>query len=109
MDPSILTRFQKFNLREEETEGVQLSSSDIQASTEECMKSLIGEIYRENVANYTGLKNSLSTLWTSIGPLKIRELWVNLYQFVFATHDNKIKILNGKTWTFDVQFLILKP
>lgn len=109
MDSTVLNRFQKLKLRLEEEDGFYLSSSNIQASTEECIRSLIGKVYGEKITNFTGLKNTLSALWSFIGPLEIRELGVNQYQFVFSSQDDKRRILNGKTWTFDAEFLILKP
>lgn len=31
-----------------------------------------------------------------------------MYQFVFASQEDKLRVLNGKAWTFDSQYLILK-
>lgn len=55
------------------------------------------------------MKNILTFLWANIGLVKIREIGINLYQFVFASQRDKLQILNGKAWTFDSQFIILKP
>lgn len=48
-------------------------------------------------------------MWYLNGPLKIRELGVNHYQFVFENQHAKMRVLNGRAWTFDSQFIILKP
>lgn len=76
---------------------------------EERHRSLIGKIHGEKVANYTGLQKELTKIWGFSGPFKVRELGVNLYQFVFASQKEKMKVLHGKAWTFDSQFIILKP
>lgn len=34
---------------------------------------------------------------------------INLYQFIFANQEDKMKVLNGNAWTFNSQCLILKP
>lgn len=86
-----------------------ISRSDVQSSTEERSRCLISKIYGEKVANFARVKNTLSLLWSFIGPMKIRELGTNLYQFVFDSQRDKDSIQQGKAWTFDSQFLILKP
>lgn len=109
MDPDILTRLQSLNLKEEEEMGFHLEHSDITVSREECQRSLIGKVYDEKIVNFTGLKNTLTTLWSSSGAFKIRELGVNMFQFVFfANRQDMMKVLNGKAWTFDAQFIVLK-
>lgn len=107
MEQSILNRLENVKLMDEEVVGIQVNSADIQTSTEECQRSLIGQIHGDKVANFSGLKNTLSLLWKSIGAFQIRELGVNLYQFVFSSPSAQLKILAGKTWTFNSQFLIL--
>lgn len=109
MDLNILNYFQNFKLGAEKDVGFQLELEVVQASTEECQRSLIGKLYGEKVANLTGLKNTLVVMWSSANSFKTRELGMNLYQFVFATQEDKQKVLNGKAWTFDSQFLVLKP
>lgn len=108
MDSVLLSKLQKFKLRDEEESGVRFSRSDVQSSTEECSRCLIGKIYGEKVANFARLKNTLSLLSSFIGPMKIRELGTNFYQFVFESQRVKDRIQQGKAWTFDSQFLILK-
>lgn len=51
----------------------------------------------------------LSSIWAGTEPEKIREMGINLYQFVFANQEEKLRVLNGKAWTFDSHFLLLKP
>lgn len=61
------------------------------------------------MANFTGLKNMLLSVWVGTGPVKIRELGVNMYQFVFSNQEDKMRVLNVKAYTFDSHFLLLKP
>lgn len=81
----------------------------IWCSKDEWSRSLIGKIFGDKVANYFGLKNTLSILWPSTDPVKIKEMRVNLFQFIFANQTDKMRVLNRKGWTFDSQLLILKP
>lgn len=109
MDPTILQRFQNFKLKPDEESGLTLEFKDIQFSHEECERSLIGKIWGEKVANFSGLKNTLPAMWPFAGHVKVREMGVNLYQFVFVSQAVQKRILGGKAWTFDGQYLILKP
>lgn len=93
----------------EEDLGFHLEQEDVQISTAECNRSLIGKLFGDIVANFTGLKNSLAALWSSVQPFTTIELGMNLFQFVFASEQDKQKVLCGKAWTFDSQFLVLKP
>lgn len=47
-------------------------------------------------------------IWTGVGQVKMRELGINLNQFVFAFQEDKLKVLRGKASTFDSQYLLLK-
>lgn len=89
--------------------GFVIHTEEIQASKDECLRSLIGKLYGKKLANYTGHRNTLCKLSSFIGPIKYREFGLNLYQIVFASQNEKLQIQHGKVWTFDAQFLILKP
>lgn len=97
MDQEILQRLQRFQLKEEEKEGFQLDPDDIKGSEEECSRSLVGKVFGEKVANFTGLRNMFSTLWARSGQRTVREMGVNLFQFVFDSQENMNYILNSKT------------
>ena len=92
----MLDRLRNFKLRNEEENGLQLDSIDIKSSKDEYFRNLFGKIYGEKMVDYTGLKNTLSSLWSNIGQFKICELGVNRYQFVFASQEDKTRILRGK-------------
>lgn len=109
MDSELLTRLQSFSLCEAEDKGFRLDLTDVKASKEECKQSLIGKLHGSKTANITGISNTFASIWTGIGPFRVRELGSNLFQFIFASQHDKLRILNSKTWTFEGQFLLLKP
>lgn len=74
MDADIINSFHSFQLQEEEELGFQLKQSDITFSNEKCRNSLLGKIHRDRVANFTGLKNTLNSIWLTASPFKIQEL-----------------------------------
>lgn len=71
MDAEVLNRLSKFRVRENEEKGVVLVQNDIRNRKEECERSLLGQIWGQKDANYTGLKNTLYKLWCHEGELKI--------------------------------------
>lgn len=109
MDPAVLSQLQSLKLINAEEHGPLIEPSDFSSSAEDCKKSLIGKIHGDKVANYTGIKSTFSSLWTNIAPFKLRELGKNLFHFFFASHEDLQIILHHKAWTFDGQFLLLKP
>lgn len=109
MDATVLNQFKNFRLEAEENGGCDLEVEDVTVSSAECDRSLIGKLYGEKVANFTGLKNTLAIMWSSVRPFKTRELGVNLYQFTFESEQDRLKVLHGKAWSFESQFLVFKP
>lgn len=109
MEKEILQRFQQFRLQEIEEDRLLVAEEDVQGSQEEWLRSLVGKIYGDKKANFTGVRKVFSSLWMDSGLLKIRELGSNLYLFVFDTQEQKLKVLNGKAWTYESQLLLLKP
>lgn len=101
MEGTVLDRLPNIKLNDEEDGGFNLSEEDISTSMAECKRSLIGKVFGEKVTNFFCLKNTLTLLRSTIGPVKIKVLGINLYQLVFTRHSDKMRILHGKVWTFD--------
>lgn len=55
-----------------------------------------------------GLCNTMIAIWPTKEAFKIRELGKNLFQFVFSNMEDLRQAVNGRVWTFDQQYLILK-
>lgn len=109
MDAEVLTRLSKFQLKENEEEGVVLVQHDIKNRTAECERSLLGQIWGQKDANYTGLKNTLFKLWCPDGEMKTVELGPNYFQFTFSRKEEMDRVLLKRPWHFDNQILVLQP
>lgn len=103
-----MERLRSFQLSTEEVVGVEIEEVDVVDSKEECNRSLVGKIYGEKRINFVGLRNTMTTIWPAKEPFKVRELGTNLFQFVFSNQEDMRRVINGKTWTFDQYYLILK-
>ncbi|KAK6157964.1 hypothetical protein DH2020_005278 [Rehmannia glutinosa] len=108
MDQEIAGRTKRFALTSGEKEEIALEEQDVFRSKAECTRSLIGKIFGTRKVNFTGLRNTMSSIWHTKETFTVREIGMNLFQFVFYSQEDKLKVLKGKTWTFDNQYLILR-
>lgn len=108
METELVARLFSFSFSEAEKQSILLEEEDVAFSKEECIRSLFGKVHGYRKANFAGLKNTLSSIWPISDPFILRELGFNLFQFVFTNQEDKHKVLNGKRWSFDKQFIVLK-
>ncbi|CAA0833793.1 Unknown protein, partial [Striga hermonthica] len=108
MEQELSDRMIKIKLSDKEGDEVELLDTDIALGLHECQLSLIGKSYGEKRINFNGLKTTLSGIWITKEPFTIKNLGGNKFQFLFQNEEDKEKILNGKTWSFDGQYLLLK-
>ena len=80
---------------------------DVDVGIAECQNNLIGKVMGEKVANYTGIKNFVTTAWGFPKDMKVVELGPNLFQFIIPSLEAREKIVNGGPWNFDNQPLVL--
>lgn len=78
-----MERLRRFQLSTEEVVGIEIEEVDVVDSKEECSRSLVGKIYGDKRVNFVGLRNTMLVIWPTKEPFKVRELGVNLFQFVF--------------------------
>ncbi|GER29363.1 zinc ion binding [Striga asiatica] len=65
-------------------------------------------IYGEKRVNFGAFKATIISLWGMRAPISVRNLGNNMFQFIFHNIEEKEWILQGKSWNFDGQYLILK-
>ncbi|CAA0831374.1 Unknown protein [Striga hermonthica] len=101
-------KIRKFKLSEKEESGLQIEEHDFALGVKDCRLSLIGKVYGEKKVNFSGLKATLGSIWVTQKQFSIRNIGINLFQFIFESEKDKQKVLHGKTWSFDGQYLLLK-
>lgn len=109
MDPEVLETLGKFRLQDREDGEVEINETDTRASRDACKLSLVGRVFRENIVNFTGLKQTMSKLWCVKGELRVIELKPKTFQFVFSKEEERMRALEKRSWTFDNQLLVLVP
>ncbi|KAH7835506.1 hypothetical protein Vadar_026778 [Vaccinium darrowii] len=108
LDEELSRRFKSFRLTEDELGEIDLDPDDIKASEEECRTSLFGKIISQKPVNLGGLKTTMGLVWGNPKNFRVIEIGKGIYQFIFPTETDTIRILNGKPWFFNNHFLILE-
>lgn len=104
MDEDLVNQFSKFKLKPQEVNGIDIVVKDIAHRQDECERSLLGKIWGNKTANFTGLRNTLTPLWCHKGELRVVELSSNFFQFIFSNKEEKERVLMKRPWIFDNQF-----
>lgn len=107
MAEEMVSKFSRFKLKGKEEEGVDLDQKDVRMSKEECTGSLMGRIWGEKSANFTGIKSTFGQLWCQKGSLKVIELGSNFYQFIFSEMEERDRVMLKRPWFFENQFLVM--
>ncbi|CAA0843064.1 Unknown protein [Striga hermonthica] len=108
MEQDIVDQMHRFALSDKESSGIEISDTDAEPGVLECSLSLIGKIVGEKKASIGGLRTMMGMIWKTGRLFSIRVLDHNLFQFLFQSEEDITKVLKGKAWTFDGQYLLLK-
>ncbi|KAK6158751.1 hypothetical protein DH2020_006065 [Rehmannia glutinosa] len=108
MDGDVVDSLKRFSLMEEELVGVTLDEKDVVKGVEESKLSLFGKLHGLKKANFVGFKIFLNGIWFTKKSFQMRELGMNLFQFVFQSEEDKNKIFKSRVWTFGNQYILLK-
>lgn len=102
-----MKRLSRFKLQEEESGRIKIERDDVVSCKEEGRRSLVGRLWGSKSANFSGLKNTVSSLWCQNGSLKVVELGQNFFQFVFSDLREKERVWQRRPWHFDSQLIVL--
>ena len=59
--------------------------------------------------NISGIKSFSSNMWSFAKNLRVIEIGVNMFQFIFSNRYDMDRILNDRPWVFDNLPLVLLP
>ncbi|CAA0819886.1 Unknown protein [Striga hermonthica] len=107
MGDDLADKLQQFKLSGREADGVELSDKDIALGLRECQLSLIGKCFGEKKVNFNGLLTTLGNIWFTRKPFHIKNMGINKFQFLFQSEEDRDKILKGKAWSFEGQYIVL--
>ena len=99
----------KFVLSEKEAGGIQIEGEDVLQSLDECKRSVIGKVFGDKVAHIAGVRSFASNMWIFAKNLRIVEIGIKKFQFIFDNMHDREKVLGGRPWVYDNQPLILVP
>ncbi|KAH7851261.1 hypothetical protein Vadar_009169 [Vaccinium darrowii] len=107
-DDNLSDRLRSFHLTEEEQSEIALLSEDVKASKEECRTSIFGKIISQKAVNFSGLRSTMEMVWGYPKNFRVLEIGNGIYQFILPSETAVIRILNGKPWYFNNNFLVLE-
>ncbi|KAK6140965.1 hypothetical protein DH2020_025293 [Rehmannia glutinosa] len=108
MARELVDRLNSFSLSSEEKNEIFLENIDIFKRKEESERSLIGRLFGDKKVNFAGFRSTVTAIWQTKESFTVREIGVNLFQFIFSSQEDKIRVLNGKTWSFENMYLVLR-
>lgn len=97
----------RFNLSEEERDGVRLEKEEVAKGVLECNMSLIGRVWGDKQANIGGLRSFVNSMWSQAKNLKVMEIGRNLFQFIFEKENDMDAVMSRRPWIYDGQPLVL--
>ncbi|XP_027151970.1 uncharacterized protein LOC113752026 [Coffea eugenioides] len=107
MAEDIAEILQSFTLSSKELQITDVGREELSSGLKECQSSLIGKIVGEKVANYTGVKNFVTTAWGYPKDLTVVELGPNLFQFILSKENDRDRIAKGGPWILDNQLMVI--
>ena len=97
----------KISLTYREKPGIQVVEGDIADGREIEGKCLIGKVWMDKSVNKKAFKSVFSNLWQTAGVVKFKELKDNIWLFEFADENDKRRVMEGRSWSFDKQIVVL--
>ncbi|CAA0823185.1 Unknown protein, partial [Striga hermonthica] len=91
-----------------EAGNVEIQLKDIKSSEEECGRSLFGKVVGDRPTSMLGIKRTMTTIWKLQLAMEVKEISSNFFQFIFASQEDKRKVVSGHNWIYENQYLILK-
>lgn len=98
----------KISLSDGEKCGISVADGEIASVREIGGRCLIGRIGLEKPINREAFKSVLSGLWQLAGWVVFKEVQDNTWLFEFMEGVDKVRVMEGRTWSFDKQILVLK-
>ncbi|KAH7849853.1 hypothetical protein Vadar_023930 [Vaccinium darrowii] len=107
-DDDLSLRFKSFSLTEEEQGEIFLSPDDVVESIAECQTSLFGKVISQKPPNLVGLRNTLEKVWGYPKNFCVLAVGNGIFQFIFPSDLEASRVLRGKPWFFNNNFLNLE-
>ncbi|KAH7841773.1 hypothetical protein Vadar_034198 [Vaccinium darrowii] len=107
MEEEIINKLAAFDLTKEEEEVVLLSSEDFKTTKDECLLSALGKIITHKPINLGGLKSAMELAWGFPKGFKVMEVGGGVFQFVFGSETDLLRVLAGSPWLYNNHLVVL--
>lgn len=97
----------KISLKEGEKRGITILEGEVEEVKEQGTMCLVGKLWMDKVANKETFKTVFSRIWRLMGRVVFKELQENLWLFEFSDNEDKRRVMEGRSWSFDRHILVL--
>lgn len=97
----------RISLTKREQIGISVEASEVEEARVQCGCCLVGKICTEKVINKEAFKSVLTRLWRTTGRVVFKEVQEKLWLFEFTVEVDKRRVLEGRSWSFDKQIIVL--
>jgi hypothetical protein len=97
----------RISLTEGEKEGIRVEELDVSEARVIAGSCLIGKIWTDRNVNQEAFKSIFSNIWRIVGSVKFKKLKDNIWLFEFSDEGDKLRVLDGRPWSFDRQIVVL--
>jgi hypothetical protein len=66
-----------------------------------------GKVGGDRRVNKEAFQTVLSRIWRTVGTVVFKEVQDNIWLFEFSDNDDKLRILDGRPWSYDRQIIVL--
>jgi hypothetical protein len=97
----------KISLTEGEQTGIQVEELEVSDARAVAGKCLVGKVWGDKNVNKEAFMSVMSTIWRTAGGVKFRDLKDNMWLFEFTDQVDKMRVMDGRPWSYDRQILVL--
>jgi hypothetical protein len=97
----------KISLTEGEQTGIQVEELEVSDARVVAGKCLVGKVWGDKNVNKEAFISVMSTIWRTTGGVKFRDLKDNMWLFEFTDQVDKMRVMDGRPWSYDRQIMVL--
>jgi hypothetical protein len=93
--------WEKFNLMEEESVGIKTQEGDFEPLAARGSNCVVGKLLADRVVGKEVIRTPLIRAWQPSGWVSFKSVGENLFLIEFQYEWDKVRIMEGRPWTFD--------
>ncbi|XP_042958241.1 uncharacterized protein LOC122298932 [Carya illinoinensis] len=109
MEDGVLSSlYEGLKLTDEEKQEIEVSTEEISLSTSKSKLCIMVCLISDKETNRGALMGTLPKIWNAEGKIVFKEVGRNKFLVEFKSRSDKIRVLNGRPWSFDKSLLCIQ-